>query len=472
MNTMGGFRNAMGWDARIVGERGDLIYVDDPHDVEEATSDAQRRSVLERWDASIGNRLNDLSTSIRIAIAHRVHENDWAAARIAEGNWCELRLPTEYEADHPCTTPLGGDRRTVDGESIHPARYTPEVIASEKARLGALRWAAIHQQRPAPAGGALVKAEWLRFHKRPGAPDGSSRRPRGCFEGPAVETPSAFDGVCIAADLAGGKLTKSGDYNVIVAVGKKGSAFHLLDVWRARADFPEVQRVMRSFAARWPGARKVVEAAASGSALVASLASEIPGLIGQPPKGDKVSNMQSVLAFFEAGNVYLDEHAAALAELVTELITFPNAAHDDFADALRLALQSLANAATAAERDQLVRTLVLTGRSKVEAERQADRILARKYRGATEPDDKRVQPDDAQTFERERAELTAMYKALGKEPPEILHRLREPIHDELQQRDMLAMHEEYARRARGMAGGPLGAMGQLFDAFDAFRYRR
>ncbi|MDX2091226.1 MAG: phage terminase large subunit [Kofleriaceae bacterium] len=421
VNSAGGFRNAIGIDARIVGERADLLWVDDPHDPEEATSDAQRRSVLERWDASIANRLNDMSTSVRIGIAHRVHEADWAAARIAEG-WCELRLPTVFEADNACTTPIGGDHRTIDGESLHPTRLTPEVIAKEKERLGPLRWAALHQQRPAPAGGALIKTSWLRFHRAPGAPDGASLRPRGCFEGPAVETPDMFDAVCIAADLAGGKLTKTGDYNVIVAVGKKGSGFFLLDAWRARADFPEVQRQMRAFAARWPTSRKVVEAAASGSSLVSSLAAEIPGLIGQPPRGDKVSNLQAVLAFFEAGNVYLPEHWPGLADAVAELVTFPNGRHDDFVDSLRLAVASLATSASASEHEQMKRTLAMTGVPREELDARAEAILAKKY--GTTP---KVAPRDA---------------------------FRQPT--------LLALRQEYERRA---AGDYSLGMNALFNAF-------
>lgn len=362
VNTGSGFRNAAGIDARIVGERGDLIWIDDPHDPDEVSSDAKREGVHERWMA-IGDRLNDLSVSLRMAIAHRTHPADWSSKRIEEG-WCELRLPTEFDAGAPCRTPFGGDRRTVHGESLHPARLTPEVIAKEKKRL-LLKYNALHQQDPANAGGAMIKIVNLRFHRAPGMPDARSLRPVGCFDGPAVETPSAFDAVCIAADLAGGKETTRGDYNAIVAVGKRAANFFLLRAWRRRADFPVVQREFRSFCDQYPLSHKIVEAAASGMALVTSLVSEIPGLIGRPVKGDKATNMQPVLAFFEAGNVFLDENHPELAAapdgdpgLVTELAMFGTGkGHDDFADAFRMALVQLAlvDAAAAEKRKHLVR---------------------------------------------------------------------------------------------------------------------
>ncbi len=365
-NTVGGFRAAMGFDARIVGERGDLIIVDDPHDPEEAESDAQRDHVHDRWESSIGNRVNDLGSSIRIGIAHRAHEDDWSSRRIAEG-YAHLDLPMEFETDRACTTPLGNpDPRTVEGECLHPERFPPEVVAAEKTRMGARRWATFAQGRPAPAGGALVKIGWLRFHRSADAPDASTARPKGCWTGPAVALPDTFDAIVIAGDLAMGRLTKAGDYNVLVAVGKKASAFFLLELWRARADFPEVQRQFRAMSGRYPRARKVVEQAAAGGSLVSSLQAEISGLIGIPPSGSKEQRLQAVLQFYEAGNVHLDEHHPITTTVLHELTTFPNGRHDDIVDALSLALAQLPTGGNGDERMRAVaRNLAHAGRRRM-----------------------------------------------------------------------------------------------------------
>lgn len=338
-NTAGGSRSAIGLDARIVGTRGDLLWVDDPHDPEEANSDAQRNAVHDRWDNSIENRVNDATSSIRIGIAQRVHEDDWSSRRIKEG-WTELMLPTEFEPERRCSTPLGFvDPRAADGDPLHADRFPPELVA--KLKRNSMRWATLYQQRPAPAGGALVKTEWLRYWRRPGDPDATAARPSGSWKGPAVELPTSFDAVCIAADLAMGMKTKDGDFNVVVAVGKKGSAFYLLECWKARADFPEVQRNIVEMSQRYPFAKKAIEKAAAGGSLVASLEREIPGLIAVPPLGTKEQRLHAVLACFEAGNVHLSENWPGLGEAVSELITFPNSRHDDFVDALDLALAQL-----------------------------------------------------------------------------------------------------------------------------------
>ena len=339
-NTVGGFRAAQGFDARIVGERGDLIVVDDPHDPEEVESDAQRSHVHDRWDSSIGNRLNDLGSSIRVGIAQRTHEDDWSARRIAEG-WAHVDLPMLYEPERACTTPLGtADPRVVEDEPIDEVRFTPDVIAKERARVGERRWSTLYQGRPAPRTGAMVKRADFRFWRHDGDPQ-VAQRPEHCYAGPAVVVPSTFDAIVIAGDLAGGKLTVRGDFNALVVVGRRAARYFVLQFWVKRAGFPEVQTKVRELARLYPTAKKVIEAAASGASLVASLEAEISGLVGKVASGDKESRLESVLAVFEAGQVFFPDGAPGLDALITSLTVFPNGTHDDDVDAISLALSEL-----------------------------------------------------------------------------------------------------------------------------------
>ncbi|MBZ5623541.1 MAG: hypothetical protein LAQ69_33185 [Acidobacteriia bacterium] len=58
------------------GERGDYVVVDDPHSVDQAESDAERRSAIEWWNGSMSTRLNDFATGHKIVIQQRLHEAD------------------------------------------------------------------------------------------------------------------------------------------------------------------------------------------------------------------------------------------------------------------------------------------------------------------------------------------------------------------------------------------------------------
>lgn len=339
-NTARGWRSAQGFDARIIGERGDLIIVDDPHDPEEADSDVQRMHVHERWDWSIANRVNDLGTSVRVGIAQRTHEDDWSSRRIAEG-WTHLDLPMLFELERTCETPLGKpDPRQAEGDCLHPERFPSDVISIERAK-GERRWATLYQGRPSPKAGHIVALESLRFYRRAHQPDASLVRPSGCTRLPAVILPDDFESVVIAADLAGGKKTERGDFNVIAALGKAGSSVFILDIWRERADFPKVQAVFREFCERWPQAGKYVEKQAAGASLVASLEAEISGLVAVPSTTGKTERLESVLSLFQANNVHLDEHADWMPYAVHEITTVPGSRFDDLADAVVIGLIQL-----------------------------------------------------------------------------------------------------------------------------------
>lgn len=344
-NTASGWRAAIGFDARVIGERGHMIIVDDPHDPEEVESDVQRTHVHDRWELTISNRLNDLGTDIRCGIAQRTHEDDWSARRIAEG-WTHLDLPMLFEAERRCVTPLGQpDPRTAEGECLHPERFTPDVIASERAK-GERRWATLYQGRPSPKAGHIVAVESLRFYRREGQADAVAARPSGCWQGPSAVVPALedMDRIVIAADLAGGKKTERGDFNAIVAVGRAGASFYLLRVWRERADFPEVVRVFTSFCDEFPLAGKYVEKQAAGAPLVAQLENDIPGIVAVPSTTGKVERLEAVLHLFQAGNVHLDEHAPWMPYAVHELTTFPGSRFDDLTDAIVIALTNLQSA--------------------------------------------------------------------------------------------------------------------------------
>jgi predicted phage terminase large subunit-like protein len=196
-----------------------------------------------------------------------------------------------------------------------------------------------------------------------------------------------MDGYVIAADLAGGKKTTSGDFNVIVALGRHASSFYLLDCYRERADFPDVVAAFKKIATRYPSAGKFVEQAAAGASLVASLQSQIPGLVPVPPRGDKEGRLMGVHHFFRAGNVHLPEDWPWLEGAIQELVTFPRSRHDDFVDALTLTLAQIAFAVDEEyeqKRTSRIRGLLSAKPTNIEGNKRAviswlDEKLAKSY---------------------------------------------------------------------------------------------
>ena len=181
-------------DSAATGEGGDIIVIDDPHNVKEATSSAERNSVLDWFDQSISTRLNDPRRGVKIVIGQRVHSEDLCGHLIAKGGWKHLCLPARYEGKHP--HPCTDDWRTEEDEMLWPERVGPRELDQLKRDLGSYGSAGQLQQRPAPAEGNLIRAEWIRWYcpaaggnRAMGPVLGSGVRQvrdRGLFRGPGL----------------------------------------------------------------------------------------------------------------------------------------------------------------------------------------------------------------------------------------------------------------------------------------------
>ena len=351
-NTRMGYRVVVPMSAGT-GERGDYVVVDDPHSVDQAESDTERRSAIEWWNGSMATRLNDFGTGHKIVIMQRLHEADLSGDLLAKGGWELLCLPEEFEPERRCITSIGwSDPRQQSGELLWPDKVSQADLERLQGQLGSYRYAAQYQQRPAPAEGGLFKRCWWRYWSPAHShlPPVSVRMPDGEVRSiPVVPLPDRFDQVVQSWDLAFKDLATS-DYVVGQVWAAVGADRFLLDQRRERMDMPRTVEAIRALSEKWPqGAAKWVEDRANGPAVIASLQHEIAGLIAVNPEGGKIARAAAVSPQIEAGNVYLPHPAIApwVEGLVEECTSFPNAAHDDQVDALTQALNRLRGVSSA-----------------------------------------------------------------------------------------------------------------------------
>ena len=162
-NTATGYRVVVPMYAGT-GERGDYVVVDDPHSVDQAESDVERRSAIEWWNGSMATRLNDFSTGHKVVIQQRLHEADLTGDLLIKGGYELLCLPAEFEPERRCSTSIGWtDPRQESGDLLWPERVTRTNLAELKVSLGSYRYAGQYQQRPSPAEGGIFKRSWWRF---------------------------------------------------------------------------------------------------------------------------------------------------------------------------------------------------------------------------------------------------------------------------------------------------------------------
>jgi predicted phage terminase large subunit-like protein len=348
-NTRGGERMAKGMEASSIGTRADALFIDDPNDAKKVYDEKHRRSVNDRWDQAIWNRVNSPIYSIRIGIMQRLHEDDWSGHLLGTGTkksesdavkslkWAHLCLPMEFDPERACETPSFKfrDPRTYEGELLHPERFPQEVLDAERGVLGSLGYAAQMNQRPASAEGNLFKRSWWRFFGTEGQ---RGTRPRRCYTGPAVATPTRLDWLLLSVD-ANFKKTEDGSRVSILAIGGLGANRYVFDNRTRPMSFTESVKEIRAMVDKWPEARKkLIENKANGEAIIDTLTNEIDGLIAINPEGGKESRAAAISPTVESHNVYLLDDAAWLEPFVSEFGAFPAGAHDDQVDSLSQAL--------------------------------------------------------------------------------------------------------------------------------------
>jgi predicted phage terminase large subunit-like protein len=171
-NSSGGYRIATSVDGMLTGEGGDVIVVDDPHNVRQVESPVKRQAVIDWWKESMSTRLNSPETGARVVIMQRSHEEDLAGHILeSESGWVHLNLPARYEVEQHCTTPIGWeDPRGQEGELLYPQRFSHEAIGELEGILGAYGTAAQLQQRPSPRGGGLFEVDKFVILKEAPAP--------------------------------------------------------------------------------------------------------------------------------------------------------------------------------------------------------------------------------------------------------------------------------------------------------------
>lgn len=347
-NTRGGVRQSKGFTAKITGSRADALLIDDPHDAKEVKSDPIREAVLERWDSAIGNRVNDLRTSIRIIIMQRLHEKDLSGHVLSKGGVEHLCVPLEYEGKPVCRcvscqrgeTFLGWkDPRKVVGEVIQESRFPPEVVEVEKKRLGSYGAAGQLQQRPAPAAGGMFPRKWWRFHSVGGLSplrNGAAiARPEGCDTLPPEPTPQSFDRVIFSLD-ANFKERESSDPASLWVIGTVQARRYVLDRRQAHG-FPDTKRMLKdahaAISQRYRVDAALVEARANGDAIIQELQGTISGIVPREPEGGKTPRAAAMQPSVEAGDWYLLDGADWVEDVVGEFSLFPRGAHDDDVDA-------------------------------------------------------------------------------------------------------------------------------------------
>lgn len=315
--TAGGNRLATSIKGTVTGRGGNYLIIDDPIKPDEAMSETTRTGVNESFSRTLATRLDDKENGSIIVVMQRLHEQDLAGALIEKGHWDHLSLPAIATEDAVIRLPRNRILRRKVGDVLHPERESLKTLEQLRLSLGSAVFSAQYQQQPVPAAGNMAKADWLRRYDRLFLPPG----------GRIVQSwdTASKDGI-------------HNDWSVCVTAYVYRREIRILDVWRARVEFVDLKRNVIRLAREHGAQVLLIEDAASGTQLIQTLRNEqpsgVPMPIGRKPEGDKATRFAAICPMIEAGQLMLPDEAPWLADFKSEVLGFPNARHDDQADAL------------------------------------------------------------------------------------------------------------------------------------------
>lgn len=312
--TEGGIYYAVGIGGSVLGRGADAILIDDPYaSMEDAMSEVTRKNVWEWYTGTAYNRL--MPGGSIVVINHRMHEDDLSgmllAQQVAGGDkWEVVELPAISEKE----------------EALWPEAYPIEALHRIRRNTLPRFWSALYQQRPAPEEGDYFKAAWLKTY--------------------TTVPPKDQLAIYGASDYA--VTADGGDYTVHVVVGVDPDGhMYLLDLYRKQAASDEWVEAFCSLVKEWKPrewAEEQGQIKAGVGPFLERMQRERHAYVYRrdfPVRSDKAVRAQSIRGRMALDGLYVPQAAPWLADLRSELLTFPAGKHDDQVDALGLIGQLL-----------------------------------------------------------------------------------------------------------------------------------
>jgi predicted phage terminase large subunit-like protein len=316
-----GGMQTVGMGGALLGKGAHLLILDDIQKQEDAFSETLREKA---WNWYIGTAYTRLEPGgAIIVVMQRWHEADMVGkildrAKETGEEWVVYNLPALAEDNDP----MGRKR----GEALWPEHYNEEYLLRIKATQKHL-FSAVYQQRPSPEGGGFFQRSWFKYYKRHDEfvkLDDRTFLLKHCR-------------IFLTVDLAF-SVKSSADYTCVAAWAvTPDNDLVFLDVHREQMTgdklVPSIRSMSNKYNADYCGIEDV-----QAQTLVVQTARKA-GLTVRALKAnmDKITRSIPAQIRMQAGQIWFPENHQELDNLETELMTFPNGAHDDLVDVLSYA---------------------------------------------------------------------------------------------------------------------------------------
>lgn len=326
-----GVRKAVGMTGSITGMGFDALLFDDPLSPKQAFSEAERETAWFQFNETFYNRLNEAVVGLRVTIMQRLSEMD-QTGRLMDpktGNPNDhlyICIPAEYDE----TTVHPPELKEFYKDGLFSVNTFPRELLENYKKRGGLFYAGQYQQRPVPPEGNLFKKAWFEILTA----DSIQRD--------SIESPiHFFIDTAFTADTS-----ERNDPSGILTVFKKDNFMYVVNFVEVWLEFPDLIEFIKQYVVLngyTHHSAIYVEPKASGKSVVQQLKGTQLNVIevaGEWIRDDKVTRASGVSPIAQSGKVKIIE-GPWNDKYLTQLTSFPKAAHDEAVDTTVYALNYL-----------------------------------------------------------------------------------------------------------------------------------
>jgi len=329
----------------IIGRGARVFLIDDPvKDFADAHSEVHRQRLWDWWLSTAQTRLEP--PYLVIVVMSRWHEDDLIGRLMSaeyEGDparWEYIRLGALAGEDDPLGRAVGEPLLSplLDEDRDEALTRWDET----RRTVGSYTWAALYQQTPAPAQGAIFDDTWWRYWTLdPNLADDDRvilLDREQLTTGRWLDSwDTSFKGTDSSDFVVGQRWVRTGPYRVLVAQRRGRWSFT-----QALEEMEEWAKTDDEFASPY-GAHvhlRLVEESANGPAILDVMRNKVSGMKSVRPRDSKEARARAITPEVESGHVLLPhpQEASWVPDLLSELRNLHHDINDDQVDALSQAL--------------------------------------------------------------------------------------------------------------------------------------
>lgn len=313
--TATGYRRSTSVHGPVTGMGADYIILDDPMKAIDASSDSLRNAVYEWVKGSLMTRFDKPAEGRMVVVMQRLHQDDLIGRLLADGGWEILEMPGEFATRQTFDLGNGAYCTYEPGDLLFPERFDVKALEQLKFDLGESAFNAQILQRPVPPGGSLFKLKHFQRYEA---------------------LPSYFEAVVQSWDPAFVD-NETAAFSVCTTWGILARKLYLVDVFRKRLEFHQVEPAIISLRQKHNATAVVLEVSGVGRAVGNALLKREGTRNWMQPVDPKLGKVERAIAQtpkLERKRVYLPQAAPWLETFENEIAAFPMSKYADQVDSM------------------------------------------------------------------------------------------------------------------------------------------